>query len=211
MNGRYTTGVPAGRGWTLCKRLRRKSGAGSFHWHTGGDRRPAGRKLETMMTNRLTSALALAGVVAASISTAAFAERGNGPGHGADLLLDLFDEIDANKDGTVTQAEIDAFRAARFAAADANGDGGLDSEELATWRRSEMQARMAERAERLLAERDANGDGKLQIAELDRPRATFGRADTNEDGVLSREEAEAARDRMFERRSDRRGRRGGDN
>lgn len=57
-----------------------------------------------------------------------------------------------------------------FATADANGDGGITSDEWATYAAALMQGRMAEgiatRADALLTAGDANGDGMLNRDEL---------------------------------------------
>lgn len=57
-----------------------------------------------------------------------------------------------------------------FATADANGDGGITSDEWATYAAALMQGRMAEgiatRADALLTAGDANGDGMLSRDEL---------------------------------------------
>lgn len=57
-----------------------------------------------------------------------------------------------------------------FATADANGDGGITSDEWATYAATLMQGRMAEgiatRADALLTAGDANGDGMLSRDEL---------------------------------------------
>lgn len=80
---------------------------------------------------------------------------------------------DANGDGTLTLAEVEAFKpnfgdhspAARFAKADTNGDGFLDA--------TEVPARMWSH----LSAADADGDGKVTLAEIETARAngTLGR------------------------------------
>ncbi len=44
--------------------------------------------------------------------------------------MEMFDAVDADGDGKLTQAEIDRFRNDRHAAHDANGDGNLSLEEF---------------------------------------------------------------------------------
>jgi len=46
----------------------------------------------------------------------------------------MFDRLDTNKDGFVTQDEIKAMADARFKRADKNGDGVLDADEQAAMR-----------------------------------------------------------------------------
>ncbi|WP_316014210.1 calcium-binding protein [Roseobacter sp. HKCCA0434] len=103
-----------------------------------------------------------------------------------------FDSLDADGNGEITQAELDAHRAARFAEADTNGDGELDAAELAAM----AEARRAERAARMVARADADGSGGISLDEMpgsDRRGDRFERIDANGDGAISREEAEEAR------------------
>ncbi len=106
-----------------------------------------------------------------------------------------FATLDANGDGTVTQQELVAHREARFAESDTNGDGALSIEELTAASREKA----AERAARMLEQRDANGDGLLQQAELapgsDRMERMFDRIDANDDGAISAEEFEEIKER----------------
>ncbi|MDP4034191.1 MAG: EF-hand domain-containing protein [Pseudorhodobacter sp.] len=78
-----------------------------------------------------------------------------GPMGGAGFEMD-FAAIDADKDGKITQAEIDAFRAARTAAIDTDGDGKLSAAEMTT---RPMPARMFERL-------DTDKDGAISEAEI---------------------------------------------
>lgn len=148
--------------------------------------------------------LALAGAVAGS---AALADRGaggmGGPGgHGA-MMLEMFDAIDADKDGKITQEEIAAHRAAEFAAADTNGDGQLGAEELQAKMLKQM---IAERATQMIENMDDDGNGSLSAEEMrEGPLArSFARIDTDNDGLVSREEAQAAAEKVGKRREGRR-------
>ena len=86
-----------------------------------------------------------------------------------------FGLLDANHDGIVTQAEVDAAAKA-----------------------SAGNPRMANRLTRMFAESDANHDGKLTADEAKaRADQAFDAADTNHDGVISPEERQAARQRMM--------------
>ena len=85
----------------------------------------------------------------------------------------VFEQLDANHDGFVTQDEIDAFIKMM-------GDN----------------PRMTGRVTRMFAEADANHDGKVSPAEAKaRADAAFDAADANHDGTLSPEERQAARQR----------------
>lgn len=118
-----------------------------------------------------------------------------GPGGGfggRDLMRGLFGEIDADGDGSVTQAEIDAFRTAQLSAADANGDGRLALDEFATVYFERIRPQMVDAFQAF----DDDGDGAITAAELeDRFGDVVSRLDRNGDGALS---------------PDDRGRRGGD-
>lgn len=61
---------------------------------------------------------------------------------------------DANQDGTITQAEMRASVAQRFAKMDANGDGKID--------KADREARQAERFKKL----DTDGSGEVSLAEM---------------------------------------------
>jgi Ca2+-binding EF-hand superfamily protein len=85
----------------------------------------------------------------------------------------VFDEIDANHDGKVTQAEIDAWR----------------------------QAQKAKREEAAFKRLDKNGDGAITKDEMfGRALARFDAIDTNHDGVISPDEMKAARAKWSQNR-----------
>lgn len=83
----------------------------------------------------------------------------------------VFDQLDGNHDGAITQDEIATFTKMM-------GDN----------------PRIVDRVTRMFSEADANHDGKLTAAEAKaRADAAFDAADTNHDGMLSPEERQAAR------------------
>lgn len=94
-----------------------------------------------------------------------------------------FEQLDANGDGKLTQAEMLAQHEARFAEADQNHDGKLSQEE--------RKAARAQRMEQRFAERDANRDGRLSGDELPRRGHKLSRADSDGDGALSLQELSA--------------------
>ena len=148
------------------------------------------------MTGKTLSALALAGIAAAALATAALAEKtpGAGPGDGPVMQL-RFDELDADKDGKVTEAEIQAWHDARFAAADADKNGLLSPEELTAMQAARMQERLAARSQKMIERLDGNGDGQLsaeELAQMGKRQTPFQRADADGDGGVSKEEAQAA-------------------
>lgn len=152
-------------------------------------------KADTMRI-ALLSALIAVGGVAASAKT-----HGGGP---------AFEQIDANGDGQVTQDELRAHAAARFAEIDADNDGFVTPEEMRAARSERHEARGERQAARMLERYDADGNGELSAAELEkasedrmgrRAGRMMDRMDANDDGKLSLDEMTARRDpaRMFER------------
>ena len=103
-----------------------------------------------------------------------------GPGGG--MMLQLFEEVDADGDGAVTQAEIDAYRTAQVGGADADGDGSLALEEFQTLWLERMRPRMVDAFQNL----DEDGDGQITEAELDsRVDRMVARLDRDGDGALT--------------------------
>ncbi len=158
-------------------------------------------------TKTAASALALIGAVLILAQVpAAMAETG--PGGGDDRgarLMQIFTTADADADGKVTQEELAAQRAAQFAAADSNGDGALGSDELAARDLARFTKTVADRAARLLERHDANGDGSLSPDEIGEGPIEdhFARIDSDDDGAISKAEAEAASERLAEHRGKR--------
>jgi len=132
----------------------------------------------------------------ASIITAGAVLAKGGPG-GPGMRMS-FEEIDTDGNGEVTQAEMDALKAARFAKTDTNGDGELSLEELT----AQGVKNVAEHAERMLAKRDANGDGVLSPDEMTKQRRSgkmMERFDTDGNGSISKQEFEEASNHMRQR------------
>lgn len=168
-----------------------------------------------MKKTSLIAAVTLAAIASTALSTSAIAERGpgrhadgprGGPAHMMPVLN--FEELDTDKDGRITKAEIDAQRQARVTAADANGDGLLNAEELAAMELAKLTERAADHAARMIERFDANADGQISAAEMaagPQPVAMFDRIDTDSDGAITQAEADAAREKMGERMKHRRG------
>ncbi|MBC7770585.1 MAG: hypothetical protein H7124_17525 [Phycisphaerales bacterium] len=97
---------------------------------------------------------------------------------------------DANNDGNITRDEFLARPIAHFDRLDANDDGVIAASERP--QRTERGERRSERRER--PDFDANDDRQISRAEFASMGAgMFERLDANDDGRLTREEAEAAR------------------
>jgi len=132
---------------------------------------------------------------ASLIATGAVLAKGGPGGQG---MRPSFEELDADGNGEITQAEMDAMKAARFAKVDTNGDGQLSLEELTA--RGVQKA--ATHAEKMLERRDANGDGVLSADELSKPHRSgkmFDRFDADGSGTISQEEFEEASNQMHQR------------
>lgn len=113
--------------------------------------------------------------------------RGSGP-HGfgmhGDMMRHLFELADADKDGKLTQEEIDQALADRFARYDADKDGKLSIEEFDNLFREITRPMMVRAFQRL----DPDGDGGISADELGRfTRDLVRRLDRTGDGVLTLE------------------------
>ncbi len=103
-------------------------------------------------------------------------------GHFKLMAMEMFDSIDADGDGKLTQAEIDTAQNDRHTRHDADGDGNLGLKEFAgLWQ--EVTRPVAVRAFQML---DTDGDAVVTRAEYDRPFAGIvERLDRDGDGALS--------------------------
>ena len=127
-----------------------------------------------------------------SLSTAAAATMAVAkPGFDPDRQKPTFEQLDADGDGALTQAEIAAMGQKRFDEADANGDGLLTAEEMT----AKAQERMAKRTEAMIERFDKNDDGALSVEEMPQrpgPHKLLEKADTNGDGSISKAEFDTA-------------------
>ena len=144
-------------------------------------------KTTTKTLTALAVAAALGGTALAGASYAGHRDGGHGmgfldKGQLAVSAMEMFDAVDADGDGKLTQAEIDKLRNDRHAAHDADGDGNLSLEEFAgLWH--ETTRPLTVRAFQML---DADGDAVVTRAEYDRPLASVvERLDRDGDGSLS--------------------------
>ncbi len=143
----------------------------------------------------------IAGFAALSLGfmTVSATAHERGPGKmGGGPRID-FSAADADSDGLLTQEELSAYGAARFAGADSDGSGTLSVQEMEAQiekgikeRAMEMAGKRAEKgAAHMIARRDANGDGELSLDEVG-PKGgeahIFNRLDRDGDGAISAEE-----------------------
>ena len=158
----------------------------------------------TLILSSLVVTLVAGGAVAAGFGGEE--ERMRGPRGGFD-----FAAVDTNSDGKVTQEELDALKAAEFAKIDTDGNGTVSAAELGAHMEAQRAERMAAQLERMIKERDANGDGVLSPEEMSagpRAGAIIDRLDTDGDGAVSQAELDAGGERMRDRMAER-GERGG--
>ena len=144
---------------------------------------------KTKTLTALAVAAALGGTALAGASYAGHRDGGTGfldKGQLAVSAMELFDAVDTDGDGKLTQAEIDRLRNERHAAHDADGDGNLSLGEFAgLWH--ETTRPLTVRAFQML---DTDGDAVVTRAEYDRPLAGIvERLDRDGDGGLSLRDA----------------------
>jgi Ca2+-binding EF-hand superfamily protein len=115
-----------------------------------------------------------------------------------ELAVQLFTQLDRNRDGRVTAAEFNFMRGVDFGRLDRNGDGIIDRREFVDLRSppNAVSAR-ARRIRRLriqrFAELDADRDGRISRSEYMRyGRRLFARLDRNGDGVIELNEVAPA-------------------
>jgi hypothetical protein len=120
----------------------------------------------------LGSGLALAGTVLAGSDCHA----GKGAGR--------MSQLDANKDGKVSLAELVESKQSWLHEVDGNKDGVVTRPEI----EASLQARHAEHINKLFTEQDSNKDGRISREESKMPARWFTRVDANSDGNLTREE-----------------------
>ncbi|MBK0397715.1 EF-hand domain-containing protein [Limibaculum sp. M0105] len=108
---------------------------------------------------------------------------GHGHKHGGKVrMLEMIETYDADGDGSVSQVEIDTFRADRLKTFDADGDGTLSLAEYEALWLDAMRERMVDRFQR----HDADGDGAVTVAEFSEgSKYMVIMRDRNDDGVLN--------------------------
>lgn len=139
-------------------------------------------------------------IVMASITTAgyAFAQEAVEP-DSAEISVEEQTEGKRFERGPIDLAQFSNLDALK--AADANGDGNLDRAEIEAYALKQIVQRMADRMERRL---DINGDGTVTLAEVEKQKSKeFAALDRNEDGKLDRSEMRAGK--SFGKHDQRRG------
>jgi Ca2+-binding EF-hand superfamily protein len=97
-----------------------------------------------------------------------------------------FDRIDLNKDGKINLAEFTPVAEKRFLGIDVNKDNAVSTAEID----ASLQAALERRRNRILANLDADRNGSISRAELDKYiEAMVAGADTDSDGGVSFSEA----------------------
>lgn len=128
------------------------------------------------------SLIALVG--AAGIATAQQDWHRGGHGHGMMMMMrSMMDRYDTNKDGAISQDEINANRTSWHTEFDANKDGNLDLKEFQQLWLKARNEEMVREFQRF----DRDGDGKVTLDEYKQPlESTVADMDRNGDGVLNR-------------------------
>lgn len=137
----------------------------------------------------------------------ALAGAAMGPEHGRMRgLQGMFQDMDADQDGVVSRAEIEARNAARADEIDADKNGAITAAELLAWHDAQRQKRMEER----LAAMDSDGDGTVSVEEFgDASTWRMARFDRNGDGEIEMREMRRHGERYRGTDGDRHGHRHG--
>ena len=149
------------------------------------------------------SMLVLATLLAAA---AANAGQASAPAPGARPGTSGPQGLDINADGLITldEAQVHPRFAARFGDVDANRDGQLDQAEMNA-HREKMRTEMHSRGEERWKAADKDGDGLIsrdEAAAMPRMAEHFDRLDANTDGRVSREEMRQSRERYHQQRNE---------
>ena len=122
-----------------------------------------------------------------------------GPRHKRRMGRWFMKRYDENKDGKVTQQEVDSNRTARHGKYDANGDGKLSLEEFKGLWLEAFHRRMVRSFQRL----DEDGDATITLNEYVEPMSKIvERRDRNGDGALSRDDRKRKHHRKHRRNRD---------
>ena len=131
----------------------------------------------------LGSSLAVAG---SAFAGADCDKTGDKAGHGRGAR---FSQIDGNKDGKISLAELTTTRESWLTEVDTNKDGAATREEI----RATFESGRQDRMQKMFTRDDANKDGRLAREETRMPSAWFEKADVDKDGALTLTELTDAR------------------
>lgn len=157
-----------------------------------------------MKTRKMLTVMTITALTAATLATASFAQEQRGP-------MFPFEAVDADKDGKVTEAELNAYRAAETATIDANADGKLSVEELTAMHLAKLTERATDMAKKMVERLDADGDKALSAAEMvarPMPAMLFEKADADGDGAVTKAELDAMQAEMQDRKGKHQGKDG---
>ena len=127
----------------------------------------------------------LAGLANAHMAGGQMGGMGHGMGHGMGGPMQMMERYDADKDGKLSQAEIDQNRTSWHGEFDGDKNSSLSLDEFkALW----LKARNAEMV-REFQYFDGDGNGQVTLGEYQQPMASMvENRDRNGDGMLSRED-----------------------
>lgn len=129
----------------------------------------------------LGSSLAVAGSAFAGVALAGGGGECDKAGAHAGRGAARFEQIDSNKDGKISLAELTASRESWLTQVDTNKDGVATQAEID----ASMASKRQEHLKKMFEREDANKDGRLTREETRMPSAWFEKADANKDGALT--------------------------
>ena len=140
-------------------------------------------RMKVLLGGAVAAALAVAGV-------ASLAHATRDGGHRGMAMRGMMERYDANKDGKLSQEEIDQNRSQWHGEFDADKSGGLSIAEFeALWLKARRDQLVRE-----YQEFDRDGDGKVTLDEYKMPLAMLVQnRDMNGDGMLSRDDRRSRR------------------
>src|SRR5262245_32987780 len=140
------------------------------------------------MKKRALTLSILTALCSVPLIAAAHPRAGGGP--------ERFDELDADKNGSVSQSEMQTAMTRHVSEPDTNKDGRVTQQEAEAFH----AGKRAEHGEQRFTESDANHDGKLSKQELSKlPGDMFERLDLDGDGFVTKAEMQEAHAAMKDR------------
>lgn len=100
-------------------------------------------------------------------------------------------DYDLDKDGKVTAAEFKTVRDQRYAATDANKDGGVDETEYVEEYRARLEAQLA------ASDESAERKEEQRVRQIRQAHVRFGVLDKDKDGKISQAEYDVSGQRAF--------------